>query len=127
MFGKAIPVIHISDSRKAQEFYCKGLGFTLVASWRPDETRSDPCYMTVSRDSAQLHLTSFRDGVVGTWTSTVYIFVDDVDSLHAEIAARGLTTQSSPIDQDWGTREFGVRDADLNVVTFGQRKTASHS
>ena len=122
MLKTAIPVIHVADSRRAEAFYCGGLGFRLVASWRPDPARGDPCYMTVERDGARLHLTSFKDGVVGTWTSTVYVFVDDVDNLYAELSAKGMSLRA-PIDQDWGTREFGVRDADRNVVTFGQQRT----
>ena len=70
----------------------------------------------------RLHLTSFKDGVVGAWTSTVYVFVDDVDVLYAELGAKGMSLRA-PIDQDWGTREFGVRDADRNLITFGQRRT----
>jgi uncharacterized glyoxalase superfamily protein PhnB len=120
MLEKAIPVIHVSDSRKAEEFYCQGLGFTLLASWRPNPSNNDPCYMTLVRDGAQLHVTSFKDGVVGTWISTVYVFVDDVDALHAELVAKGMSP--GPLfDQTWGTRETGVRDPDRNVVTFGQR------
>lgn len=64
MLKAAIPVIHVSDSAKAEEFYCRGLGFNLLTSWRPNETNRDPCYMTVARDGAQLHLTSFKDGDV---------------------------------------------------------------
>src|SRR5262249_36995615 len=85
MLKTAIPVIHVSDTAVAEDFYCKGLGFKLVSSWRPDETRHDPCYMVLVRDDAHLHVTSFKDGVVGTWTSTVYVFVDDVDALRAEL------------------------------------------
>jgi hypothetical protein len=77
--------------------------------------------MTLVRDGAHLHLTSFKDGVVGAWTSTVYVFVDDVDALRAELVANGIATPSDPLDQTWGTREIGVRDADKNVITFGQR------
>lgn len=121
MLKAAIPVIHVSDSAKAEEFYCRGLGFNLLTSWRPNETHRDPCYMTVARDGAQLHLTSFKDGVVGTWTSTVYVFVDDVDALYAELRAKRISTMQPPVDQSWGTREIGVRDSDRNVITFGQR------
>ena len=126
MLKSAIPVIHVADSRRAEEFYCQRLGFRLLASWRPDPARADPCYMTVARDGARLHLTSFKDGVVGTWTSNVYVFVEDVDALYAELGAKGLSPRA-PIDQDWGTREFGVRDADRNVITFGQQRTTPSS
>ena len=121
MLKTAIPVIHVSDSVKAEDFYCKGLGFNLLSSWRPDGTVNDPRYMVLARDGAHLHLTSFRDGVVGTWTSTVYVFVEDVDALYGELIAKGISMLSPPVDQTWGTREIGVRDVDRNVITFGQR------
>ena len=47
MFQTAIPVIQVSASSAAEEFYCRSLGFTLLTSWRPDETRDDPRYMDV--------------------------------------------------------------------------------
>jgi len=121
MLKTAVPVLHVSDSRRAEEFYCKGLGFSLVSCWRPDNRAQDPCYMTLSRDAAQLHVTSFKDGVVGAWTSTVYVFVEGVDALYEELLVKGISMAGPPIDQDWGTREIGVRDPDRNVVTFGQR------
>ena len=54
MFQTAIPVIQVSSSTAAQEFYGNGLGFTVLASWRPDETKDDPRYMTLARDGARL-------------------------------------------------------------------------
>ena len=120
MLKTAIPVIYVSDSKRAEEFYCRRLGFTLLSSWRSQETNADPCYMTVARDGATLHLTSFKDGTVGTWTSNVYVFVDDVDAIYSELAAREVTSRP-PINQSWGTREIGIRDDDRNVITFGQR------
>jgi glyoxalase superfamily protein len=73
--------------KTAKEFYCRSLGFDCVSSWRPDETKDDPCYMVFVRDGVRLHVTSFRDGVLGV---TVYVFVDDVDALYAEFAAQGV-------------------------------------
>jgi len=32
MFQSAIPVIQVSASGAAEEFYCRGLGFTLLTS-----------------------------------------------------------------------------------------------
>lgn len=119
MFQSAIPVIQVSGSIAAQEFYCNGLGFTLLSSWRPDETQDDPRYMTLARDGAQLHVHSFQSGIVGA--GAVYVLVDNVDALYAELLSSGVSVSGPPIDQTWGTREIAVRDADRNVVTFGQR------
>jgi uncharacterized glyoxalase superfamily protein PhnB len=120
MFETAIPIIQVTGSIAAEEFYCQGLGFTLVSSWRPDETRDDPRYMTLARDGARLHVHSFQSGAAGT--SAAYVLVDDVDALHAELISNGITVSGPPIDQTWGTREIVVRDADRNVLTFGQRR-----
>jgi uncharacterized glyoxalase superfamily protein PhnB len=119
MFETAIPVLRIRSARAAEAFYCRKLGFTLLAAWRPDQTRDDPCYMTLARDGARLHLHSFPGGAQGT--SQAYIFVDDVDALYAELVAKGVAV-SAPLDQEWGTREIGLRDGDQNIIGFGQRR-----
>jgi uncharacterized glyoxalase superfamily protein PhnB len=120
MLKNAIPVVHVSDAAAAESFYCQQLGFRCLAAWRADQSLPNPAYLTVERDGVRLHLTSFTDGTVGTWTSNVYVFVDDVDALYAELSGRGVAAVSAPVDQTWGTREFGVRDADRNIMTFGQ-------
>jgi len=124
MFQTAIPVIQVSGSVAAEEFYCKGLGFKLLSSWRPDETKDDPRYMTLVRDGARLHIHSFQSGTAGA--GAAYIFVDDADALYAELVANAVPVSGPPIDQTWGTREIAVRDADRNVVTFGQRHKTSN-
>ena len=124
MFQTAIPVIRVSSSIAAEAFYSKGLGFKLLSSWRPDETKDDPRYMTLARDEARLHVHSFQGGTVGI--AAVYVFVDDVDSLYAELTSNGVSVSGPPIDQEWGTREIAVRDADRNVLTFGQRRRSSN-
>jgi len=121
MLRSAIPVIHVADAAAAEAFYCQKLGFTVVSSWRADPQRANPAYLTIERDGVRLHVTSFKDGTVGIWTSNVYVFVDDVNRLFDELTSRGVVAVSRPVDQSWGTREFGVRDADRNVISFGQR------
>jgi len=123
MFQTAIPVMRVTSSIAAEKFYCNGLGFIVLASWRPDETKDDPRYMTLARDGARLHVHSFQSGAEGA--GAVYVFVDNVDALYAELMSNGIAVSGPPIDQTWGTREIGVRDADRNIVTFGQRLNQS--
>jgi len=123
MFETAIPVLQVRRSVAAEEFYCQGLGFTLLYSWPSDDTQRDPRYLTLVRDGARLHVHSFQ--VAGVGAAAVYVFVDDVNSLYAELRSRGVSVAAPPIDQEWGTREIVVRDPDGNVVTFGQRRDAS--
>lgn len=116
MLKLAIPVLHVSRSEAAEEFYCARLGFRLEFAYRPDPARTDPCYMGLSRDDAWLHLSSFSgDGVAG---GVVFLLVDDVDALHEELLGKGVRIDLAPTDQTWGNREMYVRDPDNNSLRF---------
>ena len=117
MLKTAIPELHVSHSLAARDFYTTKLGFACVSSWRPDETHDDPCYMVLVRDAVRLHITSFRDGVLG---ASVYVYVDHVEALHSEFARKGVEKLGPVVDQTWNTREFGVTDPDENKIRFGQ-------
>jgi uncharacterized glyoxalase superfamily protein PhnB len=123
MFKSATPVLHVSSAAAAEEFYCDRLGFRRRFVYRPDDARPDPCYMGLTRDGVELHVSSFPgDGVSG---GVVFLLVEDVDALHAELAAKGVPVPPEPTDQTWGTREMGVRDADGNSIRFAQGGAAS--
>ena len=118
MLKFAIPVLHVSSSAAAEEFYCGRLGFRKRSATRSDEKRADPCYMGVEREGVWLHLSSFSgDGVPG---GVVYLAVEDVDALHAELVAKGVPIDTGPVDQTWGNREMYVKDADRNSIRFIQ-------
>ncbi|MEN3333751.1 MAG: hypothetical protein V7641_3116 [Blastocatellia bacterium] len=115
MFKLAIPVLHVSSSAAAEEFYCNRLGFRQEFAYRPFGGL-DPCYMAVARDDARFHLSSFSgDGVSGV---VVYLLVDDLDGLHEELLRKQVRIDTGPIDQDWGNREMYVKDADGNSIRF---------
>jgi uncharacterized glyoxalase superfamily protein PhnB len=116
MLMAAVPEIHVRKAAEAKEFYSDKLGFACANSWRPDQTKEDPCYMSFVRDGVWLQVASFK-GVLGT---VVYVYVDDVDALHAEFVAKGVQDISPVVDQTWGTREFAVTDPDQNTLRFGQ-------
>ena len=117
MLKSAIPVLHMTSADAAEAFYCRQLGFEIEFEARTKPDRRDPCYLGLTRDSASLHLSSHAgDGVVG---GVVYILVDDVDALHAELLKRGVPMHMEPVDQTWGMREMYLRDPDGNSVRFG--------
>jgi len=117
MLKIAIPVLHVSSSVAAEQFYCNRLGFRQDFANRPFG-KLDPCYMGFSRDEARFHVSSFSgDAVAG---GVVYLLVDDVDSIHQELVEKGVTIDTGPIDQDWGNREMYVKDADGNCIRFTQ-------
>ncbi|MDR3774718.1 MAG: VOC family protein [Terracidiphilus sp.] len=118
MIKQSVPLLHVSNAVAAQEFYCKRLGFTLEFGHGPNGSNGDPCYFGISRDGIWIILSSFGgDGVAG---GVVNLLVDNVDALHTEFVAAGVTIDTPPIDQSWGTREMYVKDADRNCLRFQQ-------
>ncbi len=116
MVKQAIPVLHVSSSLSAEDFYCQQLGFRKVFANRGDTT--DPCYMGIIRDRALIHLSSFSgDGVAG---NVVNLWVDNVDELYNELIVKGVKIDLKPTNQTWGTREMYVKDADKNCIRFHQ-------
>jgi len=113
----AVPLLHVSNSAAADDFYCNRLGFQRKFSRRADESKPDRCYLGVSRDGIWLHLSSFSgDGVAG---GVANLIVDDVEALHSEFVAKGVRIEEGhPGDQTWGTREMYVKDADGNCLRF---------
>lgn len=116
MFKFAIPVLHVSSAAAAEEFYCGRLGFRRDFAYRFDDARADPCYMGLTRDRVELHVSSFPgDAVAG---GVVFLVVEDVDALHADLVAKGVPIALPPTDQSWGNREMYVRDPDGNSIRF---------
>src|SRR5262249_10014990 len=107
MITRAIPVIAVSDSARAEDYYCRVLGFQKQFSYAPDPAKPDPRYFGVARDGVELHLQSYKTERAGM--TDAFLWVDDVDRLHTEVAARGALIQLPPTDQSWGTRETGIR------------------
>ena len=72
-----------------------------------------------------LHLRTARepDGVAGHTAHCV--FVDDVDTLHAELASRGARIVKPSQDYAYGMRDFDVTDPDGNTITFGMESKAA--
>jgi catechol 2,3-dioxygenase-like lactoylglutathione lyase family enzyme len=116
VFKLAIPVLHVSSAAAAEEFYCGRLGFRRDFVYRVDDTRADPCYMGLTRDGVELHVSSFSgDAVAG---GAVFLLVEDVDALHADLVAKGVAIRLAPTDQSWGNREMYVNDPDGNSIRF---------
>ena len=122
MLKSAIPVLHVSDARQSEDFFCNQLGFEREFAYRPDPEQADPCYLGLRRDGVQIHVSSFSgDGVAGT---AVYLATDDVDGLFDEFKKKGLAIQLEPTNQTWGNREMYIRDPDGNTIRYCQSGTA---
>jgi catechol 2,3-dioxygenase-like lactoylglutathione lyase family enzyme len=88
----AIPVLRIFDLDKAQAFYLGLLGFKI--DWQHQFAEGYPLYLQISRGRLRLHLSEHNgDGTPG---SSVFVSVQGLDALQAELTAKGSHAQIEP-------------------------------
>jgi uncharacterized glyoxalase superfamily protein PhnB len=63
-------------------------------------------------------------GVSLPGTFGAYVVADDIDALHARVAAAGATVTRPPEDTDYGSREFALKDPEGNRWSFGTYRGA---
>jgi catechol 2,3-dioxygenase-like lactoylglutathione lyase family enzyme len=115
-------VLLVRDVARSAEYYRDALGFE-TRRWEvnPDH------YGYASRDACHVHLARFEGAQARPNHEEappdmfdVYVWVDDVDVLHGELAQRGAELLHGPIEQPYGLRELRVRDPDGYIIAFGQ-------
>ncbi len=115
------PVFLVEDVSRAAEFYRDRLGFELG-----DFFGEPPEFTIVRRDEVRIAMRRAERGRGGSnrnWKPDAidaYIWVSDVDALYAQFVAHHAPVSGPPDLQEYGIREFEVRDLDGYVLTFGQ-------
>jgi uncharacterized glyoxalase superfamily protein PhnB len=119
VFAGLAPVLLAPDVQEALDHYRNVLGFEVEPYGEaPYE------YGYARRDGTNIHLAHAdhcrpnSDLVVDLFD--VYIWVDDVDAVHRELADRGAAIMHPPIDREYGQREIRVRDLNGYVLGIGQ-------
>jgi catechol 2,3-dioxygenase-like lactoylglutathione lyase family enzyme len=110
----AIPIIRIFSIDKAREFYIDFLGFT--QDWEHQFEPNFPIYLQIRRSDLILHLTEHHgDASPG---ANIFVPVDDIDALNAELLAKNYTYAKPNIqNQGWG-KVMEVADPFGNRVRF---------
>ena len=91
MMTGAATVFTVRDMTKSVEHYCNALGFAVTFQY------GNPIFYTcLCRDEVALHLLSAQQTKRLPGNGAVCVFVKDVDSLHAELAARGAKVVKPP-------------------------------
>jgi uncharacterized glyoxalase superfamily protein PhnB len=116
------PTLRAHDARALIRFLVDVVGFTEVVVYGDGE----------QVDHAQLAwplgggimLGSVRDSDIEPSATSpgsfgAYIVANDIDALHARVAAAGATVTRPPMDTDYGSREFAIKDPEDNRWTFG--------
>jgi uncharacterized glyoxalase superfamily protein PhnB len=121
-FGIA-PYFLVRDVVTAAEYYRDALGFRFERFWG-----EPPCFCMPNRDGCIIMLSQVGDASIirpnskarndESWDA--YVWVKDADALYAEVKPRGAIITYEPTLQDeYGNREFGVRDLDGYILAFG--------
>ncbi|MGH7539763.1 MAG: VOC family protein [Gemmatimonadota bacterium] len=101
----------VEDVPAAVEFYTKKLGFELGFTW------GDPVTMAgVNLGETQIFL---HQGTPNTEGCTLYFVVGDADELFEFQRANGVEIVSPPEDEEYGVRDYFVRDLHGYLLSFG--------
>src|SRR3954462_15345209 len=106
-------VLEVQDVKASEAFYREKLGFG------PGSFAGDPpCFCIVRRDDVSIFLDQSRATrpAPGNQDWAVYLYVDDVDALAAELTARGVAIIRGPVEQPYGCREIYIRDPDGHII-----------
>lgn len=121
------PALRYDDAPAAVRFLVDVLGFTetLVV---PDGDLVAHAELRWPEGGAVM-LGSVRppDGVhdaVKPGTGAVYVVSDHVDDVHAKAQAAGAEITAGPMDTDYGSHTFSLRDPEGNAWTFGTYRGA---
>ena len=126
LFGIA-PYFLVRDVVKAAEYYRDALGFTYPQFWGVP-----PAFCMPRRDGVTIMLSQTQDVSIihrnakarGDESWDAYVWVKDADALYAEIKQCGAIIAYEPVLQDeYGNREFAVRDLDGYLIAFGSDAT----
>lgn len=115
-FSGSVPVLRMFDEAAARRFYLDYLGMTI--DWEHRFEPGLPLYMQLSRAGLVLHLTGHHgDASPG---STVYVRMDGIEALHAELRTRDEIGNLRPglDDAPWGGKLLEITDPFGNRLRF---------
>ncbi|HSP39755.1 MAG TPA: VOC family protein [Frankiaceae bacterium] len=118
------PTLRYADAREAIRFLIEAFGFEEVASY-PGATEDVVAHaelrgpngggvMLGSASRSESAIAELPAGV-----GSIYSVIEDPDTLFAQATAAGATVVRELTDQDYGSREFTVRDPEGVFWSFG--------
>jgi uncharacterized glyoxalase superfamily protein PhnB len=112
------PVLVYDDAEKAIQFLTEAFGFTEHAVHRtPDGAIA---HAELAYRGGHVGLSDRVDGsIFDLGPCAVYVVVDDPDVHHAHAVAAGAEVVYPLTDQDYGSRDYAVRDPEGFVWCFG--------
>jgi len=112
-----IPILVYEDTEAAHDFLVGTFGLTSGGLHRDadgtvvhGEVRNGDAPIWLHRVTAEAEMDSPRHAAMSS--GGLSVCVPDVDAHYARVKAAGAQIDRSPSDQDYGLREYGVRDVE---------------
>lgn len=124
---RASPILGVPNVRQAAQYYRDVLGFHLdpaIGVFQPSPDEPGGVYAIVKRSGVWIHFQIRREPIPprqrGPFERDVYLYVQDLATLHAELLQRGATILHPPRDAAYGLRELVVEDPNGYRLAFGE-------
>jgi uncharacterized glyoxalase superfamily protein PhnB len=121
------PVLKYKDAHAAIDFLERAFGFERRQVHEGDGGAIVHAELGFGDQMLGLSSTGVGNPVFeqGAGRTTVYVAVDEVDSLHDRAKSAGAEIVMAPQDQDYGSRDFAARDPEGNIWSFGTYRLGS--
>jgi uncharacterized glyoxalase superfamily protein PhnB len=121
------PVLRYADAHAAIDFLERAFGCERLGVHEGDDGKIVHAELRLGEDVLALSSTGAGDPVYdqSAGRTAVYVEADDVDALHERARAAGAEVLMEPTDQDYGSRDFAVRDPEGNIWAFGTYRLGS--
>jgi PhnB protein len=125
-YGAVTPMLAVRDVRQAVDFYSKALGFAVHSVMDgPEgpihaELRLRETTLMLSPESRQQN--NLSANTIGDTPATLYLLVDDVDSVFNRAVAAGARVTMPVMDMFWGDRCGQISDPEGNKWMIATHK-----
>jgi uncharacterized glyoxalase superfamily protein PhnB len=115
------PVLKYDDAPAAMDFLARAFGMERREVHEDDSGAVVHAEVRFGDNVIMLGSAGAGDPVFnqGIGRTTIYVVVDEVDSLHERAKNAGAEIVLEPTDQDYGSRDFAARDSEGNIWSFG--------
>jgi catechol 2,3-dioxygenase-like lactoylglutathione lyase family enzyme len=104
----------VHNPLKAAIWYRDKLGFDITFKW------GDPVDYVVTNREEVVSIHFVRCESESIESRVIYIFCYDVDAVYEELSSNEIEHITSPVNHEYGMRDFEVKDPDGNLIVFGK-------